>query len=187
MIGGIDSRLLYGGLIALVGVQRLVELAVARRHARIAFSRGGVESGAAHYPAMVAMHTTFLLAAPAEVWLLNRPLIPPLAATMLGVLVLAAGLRIWVIRTLSWRWTTRVITVPGLAPVRRGPFRHLRHPNYLAVAAEILALPLVHGAWLTAAVFSVLNALLMRTRIRVENAALEAAAARPPDRKEGAR
>lgn len=172
MIGGLDSRLLYVGLVGLVGVQRLVELVIARRHVRIAMARGGIEAGASHYPAMVAMHAAFLLAAPAEVWILDRPLVPPLALAMLAVLALAAGLRIWVIRTLSWRWTTRVITVPGLAPVRDGPFRYLRHPNYLAVVAEIAALPLVHGAWLTALVFSILNALVLRVRLRVENEAL---------------
>lgn len=179
MIAGIESEWLYCGLVGLVAVQRLVELVVARRHERIARSRGGVESGRGHYPLMVAVHAGLLVAAPVEVIALERPLVPALALTMLALLALAGVLRVWVIRTLSWRWTTRVITVPGLPPVTGGPFRWLAHPNYLAVCLEFLALPLVHGAWLTALVFSVLNGLVLRTRIRVESAALARAAAQP--------
>ena len=84
----------------------------------------------------------------------------------------ASLLRAWVIRTLKWRWTTRVIVVPGLDAERGGPVRFMRHPNYLAVAVEMIALPLVHGAWISALVFSALNAALMVVRIRAEEAAL---------------
>jgi methyltransferase len=86
--------------------------------------------------------------------------------------VLATGLRYWVITTLDGRWTTRIVVLPGSSPVTGGPYKFLRHPNYLAVITEILALPLVHTAWITAIVFSTLNALILRVRIRAEEEAL---------------
>jgi methyltransferase len=121
---------------------------------------------------MVAVHTGFLGACVAEVWLLNRPLIPHLAWIMLGLLVVAAGIRWWVISTLGDRWSTRVVFVPGEPPATGGPFRWLRHPNYLAVIVEFLALPLVHTAWLTAVVFSIANGVVLTLRVRTEEAAL---------------
>lgn len=172
---GVDTRILYTGLVALVAVQRLVELAVARRNVRWLRSRGGREVGAAHYPWMVALHTTVLLACPAEVWLLDRPFLPALAAAMLVLLGAAAALRLWVMRTLGRRWTTRVVVLPGAPRVVGGPFRFLAHPNYLAVATELLALPLVHTAWLTAVGGSLANAALLSRRIAVEQAALDEA------------
>jgi methyltransferase len=99
-----------------------------------------------------------------------------LAAAMLLLLLLAAALRWWVIATLGERWTTRVVWVPGRRLATDGPFRYLRHPNYVAVATEIVALPLVHTAWLTALVFSLGNALLLRHRIAVEESVLRSAA-----------
>jgi methyltransferase len=81
-------------------------------------------------------------------------------------------LRWWCIATLGQQWNTRVVVVPGAARVAGGPYRFLSHPNYVAVVAEGAALPLVHTAWITALVFSVLNAALLRTRLKVENAAL---------------
>jgi methyltransferase len=118
---------------------------------------------------MVAVHTAFLIACPLEVWLLSRPVIPPLALAMLMLLALAAAVRCWVIATLGDRWSTRVFFVPGEPWVTTGPYRWIRHPNYLAVIVEFMALPMVHTAWLTAAVFSAANALVLRTRIGVEN------------------
>jgi methyltransferase len=91
---------------------------------------------------------------------------------MLLLVVLATGLRYWVITTLDGRWTTRIVVLPGSSPVTGGPYKFLRHPNYLAVITEILALPLVHTAWVTAIVFSALNALILRVRIRAEEEAL---------------
>jgi methyltransferase len=168
----IDSRWLYTWLVGLVAAERAVELLIARRHNRWLAAHGGVELGAGHYRWMVLLHSGFLVACVAEVWLLARPLVPPLAASMLLVLVAAMSLRYWVIGTLGRRWTTRVICLPGEPLITTGPYRALRHPNYLAVVAEILALPLVHSAWLTALVFSVANAWVLRARIRVEDEGL---------------
>jgi methyltransferase len=170
-----DSRVLYTGLVLAVAAARLAELRLAAENRRRLLARGAVEAGAGHYPAMVALHTAWLLACPAEVWLLRRPLIPPLAAPMLVLLAAAMALRYWTIRTLAGRWTTRILVLPGAPPVRTGLFRHLRHPNYLAVAVEIAALPLVHTAWITAGAFTAANAILMAVRIPAEERALAAA------------
>jgi methyltransferase len=177
-----DTVVAYTLLVAFVALQRLVELSVARKNAERARLRGAVEAGAGHYPVMVALHAGFLLAAPLEVWLLERPFRPGLAVAMIGVLVVSAALRAWVVRTLGWRWTTRVLVVPGLPPIRRGPYRFLRHPNYVAVVLEIAALPLVHGAWLTALGFSSANLALLARRVRVEDQALAEGAGRAPER-----
>lgn len=159
-------------LVLTVGLERVAELVVSKRHAAWAFSRGGVERGRGHYVVMVVLHTALLVGAVAEVWLLDRPFLPALGWTMLVLVVASQGLRWWCIRTLGRQWNTRVIVVPGLPLVTRGPYRVLRHPNYVAVVVEGLALPLVHTAWVTAALFTVLNAALLAVRIRVEDAAL---------------
>ncbi|MGZ4665761.1 MAG: isoprenylcysteine carboxyl methyltransferase family protein [Frankiaceae bacterium] len=164
----------YALLVAAVGVERLAELRVSVRHARWALARGGVESGRDHYPFMVALHVGLLGGCLAEVAFLDRPFLPALGWPALAALLAAQGLRWWCIRTLGPRWNTRVIVVPGLPLVARGPYRwrRLPHPNYLAVAVEGLALPLVHTAWLTATAFTVLDAPLLAARIRCEDAAL---------------
>jgi len=174
-LAGIDTRHLYLGVLLLVVVQRLAELALARRNARRLSARGGIEAGAGHYPAMVAFHAAFLFACPLEVYLLRRPFLPALAAAAAAALVAATGLRIWAIRTLGPRWTTRVIVVPGEEPIIAGPYRYLRHPNYLAVVIETIALPLLHTAWLAALAAAAANGLILRARIRVEEAALSRA------------
>jgi len=171
----VDSRWLFTGLVALVGLERLLEMWIAGRNRRWLLKRGGFEVGREHYPWMVVLHATFLVAAPMEVWMLDRPLIPLLALGMLLLLIVAMALRYWVVMTLRRRWTTRVVLLPGASRIERGPFRFLSHPNYLAVAVEIAALPLVHTAWLTALTCSILNAVLLKTRIRVEEAALHGA------------
>lgn len=167
------SLVFYTGLIALVVVQRLAELRVSQRNQRRLAARGAVEIGRGHYPAMVVLHAAFLVSCVAEPWLLERPFIPALAVAMIGVLLVASGLRVWAIRSLGGRWTTRVLVLEGAAPVTGGPYRYVSHPNYLAVVLEIAALPLVHTAWVTAAVFTVLNALVLTVRIRVEERGLE--------------
>lgn len=165
------------GLVALVIVIRFAELNVAKRNRAWAMERGGVETGAEHYPFMVALHTALFAGCLLEVPLADRPFLPWLGWTMLALLVGAHALRWWCIRTLGPQWNTRVIRVPGAALVTGGPYRWLRHPNYVAVVIEGFALPLVHTAWVTALVFTVLNLLLLRVRLRVEEAALGTAPA----------
>ncbi|GGQ28808.1 methyltransferase [Actinomadura coerulea] len=167
-------------LIALVGAERIAELTVARRNRSWALSRGGVEYGRGHYPGIAAAHAGLLGGALLEAWLLDRPFIPALGWPMLGLAVLAQGLRWWCIATLGRRWNTRVIIVPDLPLVARGPYRRLRHPNYVAVVAEGIALPLVHTCWITALLFTIVNLGLLRTRIRIENTALRQAADTTP-------
>lgn len=168
----LNTRVLYTLLILLVALGRLIELRIAGRNRRALLARGGVEVEPGHYRWMVLLHTAFLISCVLEAWLLDRPFVPALGIPMLLLVVLATGLRYWVISTLAGRWTTRIVVLPGASPVTGGPYRFLRHPNYLAVITEILALPLVHTAWLTAIVFSVLNGLILRVRIRAEEEAL---------------
>ena len=159
-------------IVALVGVERVVELVVSRRNAAWSLERGGRETGQGHFPAMVVLHTGLLVGMLVEAWV-RRPEVPAaLAWSMFGLAVASQALRWWCIATLGRRWNTRVIVGPGLPPVTGGPYRFLRHPNYVAVVVEGIALPLIHGAWITAVVFTVLNALLLRVRIRVEEQAL---------------
>ncbi|GAA4573121.1 isoprenylcysteine carboxyl methyltransferase family protein [Planotetraspora kaengkrachanensis] len=181
----------YALLVVLVAVERLAELVVARRNARWSLARGGVVAGRGHYPWMVALHTGLLFGCLLEVWLADRPFVPALGWPMLVLVLAAQGLRWWCIATLGRQWNTEVIVVPGLPLVARGPYRlaWLRHPNYVAVAVEGAALPLVHTAWLTAAVFTVLNAALMVVRIRCEESLMDrlsAAAASGSRSQEGA-
>jgi methyltransferase len=166
------SEWLFTALIVAVGLERLAELVVSNRNAAWSLSRGGVETGQGHYPPMVVLHTGLLVGALAEVWLRRPEFSPGLGFTMLALVVLSQALRWWCIATLGRRWNTRVIIVPGLPPVTGGPYRFLSHPNYVAVVVEGFALPLVHSAWITAVVFTVLNAALLTVRIRTENAAL---------------
>jgi methyltransferase len=159
-------------LIGAVVVERLAEVVVAERHRSVSKERGGIEFGAGHYPAMVTLHTALLAGCLLEPVLLHRPFIPALGWPMVLIAVAAQALRWWCITTLGYQWNTRVIVIPGAVRISGGPYRFLPHPNYVAVIAEGFALPLVHTAWITALVFTVLNAALLRTRIHVENAAL---------------
>ncbi len=162
----------YVLLIIAVAGERLAELVVSRRNSAWSRARGGTEFGADHYPVMVLLHAALLAGCLLEVALLHRPFIPALGWPLLVVVLAAQGLRWWCIITLGHQWNTRVIVVPGAPRVTGGPYRWLRHPNYAVVVVEGIALPLVHTAWITALVFTVLNAALLRTRLRVENTAL---------------
>lgn len=163
---------LYFVVVGATAVERLLELVVSRRNARWSFERGGVESGLGHFPAMVALHTALLVACVVEVLVADRPFLPWLGWPALALVVASQALRWWCIATLGGQWSTRVVVVPGLPLVTSGPYRLMRHPNYLAVVVEGFALPLVHSAWLTAAVFSACNLALLRVRVRVEERAL---------------
>jgi methyltransferase len=168
----VSSQAWYVGLVAVVVVARGVELAVSERNRRWSLARGGVESGAGHYPVMVLLHTGLLAGAVIEVLTLDRPFLPWLGWPMLALLVASHGLRWWCISSLGRQWCTRIVVVPGLSTVTSGPYRFLRHPNYVAVVLEGIALPLVHTAWVTAAAFTVANAALLRVRIAAEDRAL---------------
>lgn len=166
------SQVWYSVLVGLVAVERLAELVVARRNLAWSLARGGRETGFAHYPFMVVLHTGLLAGCLLEVWLAGRDFTPVLGWPMLALVVLSQALRWWCIRVLGRQWNTRVIVVPGLPRLTGGPYRLFPHPNYVAVVVEGFALPLVHNAWLTALVFTVLNAGLLTVRIRAENDAL---------------
>lgn len=162
----------YVLLIVVVAVERVAELVVSKRNWAWSREHGGTEFGAGHYPTMVALHTALLAGCVLEPILAHRPFIPTLGGPMLAIVVAAQVLRWWCITTLGTQWNTRVIVIPGAPRVTGGPYRFLSHPNYVAVIVEGFALPLVHTAWLTAIVFTGLNALLLAARINVENAAL---------------
>lgn len=155
-------------ILGLVAGQRLGELVIANRNTRALKARGALELGAQHYPFLVALHALWLAALVA--WVATHD-----THVDLVLLVIFAGLqgmRLWVLWALGPYWTTRIITLPGAPLVRRGPYRFVRHPNYIVVALEIAVLPLVFGAWILALVFSVLNAAALYVRIRAENRAL---------------
>lgn len=168
----LNSTLAYDLLISAVAAERLVELWLSLRNGRWAKAQGGLEYGTGHYRWMVALHSALLLACLGEVHWLHRPFIAALGWPMLGLVGLTMTLRYWAILTLGRCWNTRIIVVPGLPAVAGGPYRWLRHPNYVAVIIEVAALPLVHTAWCTSLAFSLANALLLRTRIGVEEQAL---------------
>lgn len=167
----------FTGLVVLVAVERLVELRVSLRNTAWSLARGGREHGARHYPVMVLLHVGLLLGALVEVAVADRPFLPLVGWTMAALVVAAQALRWWCIATLGRHWSTRVVVVPGMRLVAAGPYRLVRHPNYVAVAVEGMALPLVHSAWVTAVAFTVANGSLLAVRIRVEEAALRDAAA----------
>ncbi len=150
----------------LVAAQRLGELAYARRNTKRLVAAGGVEHGAGHYPLIVALHGGWL----AALFALVPPDAPPSWELLGGYGLLQLG-RLWIIVSLGARWTTRVIALPGAPRVRRGPYRFLRHPNYLVVAVEIPLLPLAFGAWQMALGFGLANLALLAHRIRVEERA----------------
>ena len=160
-----------GALVA----ERIVELVITRRNLRSLTARGGKLIEEDRYGRMVVMHTAFLVACPLEVWFSGRAFLPWLGYPALGLLFATMALRYWAIATLGDRWTTRVMTVPGEKRIEGGPYRFLSHPNYLAVVVEVAALPLVHTAWWSALFFSFANAMVLRDRIRVEDAALDLA------------
>ncbi len=168
----VRSVALYLTFLAALYGERLVELVITQRNARRAFAAGGVETGRRHYALMVGVHAVFPLACGAEVLAFSRAFPGALGFAALVLALAAQGMRWWVVATLRGRWSTRIIVVPGIAPSTGGPFRFLRHPNYLAVVLEAVAVPLIHGAWLSAIVFSAANAALLAVRIPAEERAL---------------
>jgi methyltransferase len=155
-------------ILALVTMQRLGELVLARHNTSRLLARGGVEVGASHYPFVVATHAAWL----AALWIYGHD--QPVEPLALTAFIALQGLRWWVLATLGPRWTTRIIVLPGEPRITGGPYRYIAHPNYAVVAAEIALLPLaLHLPWL-ALIFSVLNAVVLAIRIHTEAHALDA-------------
>jgi methyltransferase len=160
------------GLLAVIIVQRLSELRLAKRNEAWAREQGAVEYGARHYPLFFVLHTGWLLAWPVESWI-RGPELWTWWFIAAGGFLAAELLRYWSIRSLGGRWNTRILILPDASLVERGPYRWLRHPNYVAVAIELAAVPAIFGAWWTLAVVSALNALvLLAVRIPAEERAL---------------
>jgi methyltransferase len=155
-------------ILALVTLQRLGELVLARRNTARLRARGAIEVGAGHYPLLVSVHTAWLMA----LWMWGRDQDVNLAA--LSVFVALQGLRLWILATLGSRWTTRIIVLPGEPLVVSGPYRYLSHPNYAVVAGEIALLPIALHLPVLALVFTALNAAVLWIRIRAEARALSA-------------
>ena len=158
-------------ILALVAVQRLAELVYSRRNEARLRARGGVEAGRRHYPLFILVHGGWLAAL--ALWLWQGGGAIGINWWWLSLFALLQIFRAWVLVSLGPYWCTRIITVPGAPLIRTGPYRWLRHPNYLLVAAEVAVLPLVFSAFGIAIAFSLCNALLLAHRIRVENAALQ--------------
>ncbi len=154
-------------IVALVAVQRLSELWLAEVNTRRLRAAGAREVGARHYPLFIALHASWLVAILATTPWTRTP-----SWALIGLFALMQFARFWVVSTLGPYWTTRIITLDGAPLVRTGPFRWVRHPNYWVVSIEIATLPLAFGDWPVAMVWTILNALLLRHRIRVEEQAL---------------
>ena len=167
-----SSLALYLTFIGLLVAERLLELVLSTRNARRVLALGGKELGQRHFRVMTVLHTAFLVACVAEAVLLQRAFPGTLGWVALAIALLAQALRYWAIVTLGHRWNTRIIVLPGAEPVTTGPYRFMRHPNYLAVILELFAVPLIHGAYLASLTFTAANAAMLLVRIRAEEQAL---------------
>ena len=163
----------FSALVLAVAGQRLWEVRKSRRHERALRASGARESAPEQMPVMKAVHGGWLLAMLAEVWIGDRRFSPRLAAGALATFGAGQVLRMLAMRQLGDRWTVKIMTLPDSPPIEEGVFRYLRHPNYLGVALEMAALPMVHGAWMTALGFSMANGVLLHRRIAAEEAALD--------------
>lgn len=155
----------------LIAFQRLSELLIARRNERTLRSEGAVEYDAPGYKAIVLMHIAFFVSMIAEFFILGRSL-NPYWIPLLFIFTAAQIIRYWAISSLGKYWNTRILAVPGAKPVTKGPYKYMRHPNYLAVIIEIAVIPLIFSCYVTAIVFSILNLMLLRRRITIEERAL---------------
>jgi methyltransferase len=168
------SVVVFLALLLVVALTRLLELGISRRHQRELAARGVAKRADPQYRWMVALHAGVLLGAGFEVVFLRRPFLPLLGVIAGIFFLLATALRWWVIRTLGAHWNVEVMASGGLGVVTRGPFRWIRHPNYLGVFVELVALPLTHTAWITALAAAAGNALVLRHRLRIEEPVLDA-------------
>ncbi len=163
---------MYYLFILAIGVERLIEMVVLVGMRTGRLPTAAREFGRGHFPAMIAMHTLLLVSCIVEVAAFHRPFLPWLGWPMVGVVAASAVLRWWCVSVLGKHWNPRLIVIPDAPLVHRGPYRFLHHPNYAAVTAEVLALPLVHSAWLTAIVFAIASALVLNVRIGQKSVAL---------------
>jgi methyltransferase len=170
----VSSLTFFLGLCAAVGVCRLVEMTISRRHQRALAAGGAAPLPEPIFGAMVALHTGIIAGAAIEAVALHRPYVAAIGIPALALLLLANLLRFWVIATLGVHWNVRVVRSMPLGVVTTGPYRFVRHPNYVAVFVELLALPLVHGAYLTAAAGALLHLLILRRRVTLEESVLMA-------------
>jgi methyltransferase len=161
-------------LLAMLVVERIFELNLARRNARRAFDRGAIEVGQVHYRVMVAFHALFIVSCVVEAVFFPHALPSIVAWIALFAEICAQALRYWAVSTLGDRWNTRIVVTPEREPVTTGPYRFMRHPNYLAVVIEIAAVPMIGGAIFTAIAFSIGNALILAVRIPAEERAMGA-------------
>ena len=167
------TTIFFLGLVGAVGACRLIEMRLSRRHQRAMAADGAAPLPERVFPAMVALHTGILAAAVIETLVLGRPFIAVVAIPAVALVALANALRFWVIASLGVQWNVRVVaSTPALGVVTGGPYRFVRHPNYVAVFVELCALPLVHGAYLTAAAGALLHVLVLRHRIGLEESVL---------------
>ena len=157
--------------VTLIALQRVLELLLSRRHERALRAKGAYERGAGHYPVIVGLHAGWLISMLLEGWVRGAEL-SILWPLWLALFVGGQALRYWAILSLGERWTTRVVILPGVPLVERGPYKHVQHPNYLAVALEIFSAPLIFGASFTALGFTLLNVGVLLLRIRTETRAL---------------
>jgi methyltransferase len=164
----------YLALLALVGLERLFELRISRRNQQKLEKQGVRKIAEPHFRWMVFTHASVLVCAAAEVILLHRPLIPLLAMSMAGLFIFANTLRWWVIRTLAGHWNVEVMASSRVGVVTSGPYRWVRHPNYVAVVIELFSLPMIHTAWITALAGTLANLEILRRRLRVEEGVLMA-------------
>lgn len=163
---------IFLGFILIIALQRLFELRLSKRNENIILRRGGREHAPEHFIYMKLIHLSWLIAMPLEVWYFERPFRIYLFIVALALTLTGQFLRYAAISTLKDRWTVRIMTLPKAAPVVDGIFRFVRHPNYFGVILEIMAIPLLHSAYITAFTFSIANAFLLRVRIRAEEHAL---------------
>ena len=157
-------------VLAVLITQWPMDLVISKRNTKRLIENGGHEVGAAHYPFMMALHTSWIVAL--VIWVLSVP--PHMNMTFVLIYAALLGLRAWVITSLGPFWTTRIITIPNVPLVRRGPYKFLKHPSYIVVSLEIAVVPLMLDAWELALIFSFLNALVLLVRISIENKALAA-------------
>ncbi len=166
------SVALFLALLLIVGALRIVELRISKRHQREMTARGATKAKDPVFPVMAMFHTALLVASAAEVVVLHRPLIPALAIPMALLFLAANVVRWWVIRTLGQHWNVQVMDSTRLGVITTGPFRYVRHPNYAAVFVEMIALPLIHTAWITALAGAIMHIIVLSIRLSSEERVL---------------